>query len=135
MNGHKLPPFGIDRYNVENLDAGNGARPDNEPDGDGDGGNEFYQADNHKNGVGGSVELRAELACGVCAPCHPAVGNIGKSCVDIQHEERRRKRTAEQDGCTAQNPNGCYGVGWVHSAVSAGCAHFFSSKTYSSASK
>ena len=114
MNGHKLPPFGIDRNDVENLDAGNGTRPDNEPDGDVDGWNEFYQADNDKNGVSGSVELRAELACGVCAPCHPAVGNIGNSCGDIQHEERRRKRIAEQDGRAAQNSDGCYGVGQVH---------------------
>ena len=84
MNGNKLPLFGIDRNDVENLDAGDGARPDNEPDGDVDGRDEFYQAYNDKNGVGGSVELRAELACGVCAPCHPAVGNIGNSSHDIQ---------------------------------------------------
>lgn len=87
MNGHKLPPFGIDRDNIENLDAGDDARPDNEPNGNVDNRNKFNQADNDKSNIGGSVELRAKLACGVCAPCHSAVGNVGNASGDIQHKE------------------------------------------------
>lgn len=136
MNGRKLPLFGVDRDNVENLNAGDCARPDNEPNGNVDDGNKFYQADNDKSHIGGSVELRAKLACSVCAPCHPAVGNVGNASGDIQREEHRRERIAEQNGCAAQNSDGCYGVCKVHSVeTAANCAHFFSSSSYSFASK
>ena len=53
-----------------------------------------------------------------------------------QREEYRRERIAEQNGCAAQNSDGCYGVCKVHSVeTTAICAHFFSSSSYSSASK